>query len=156
MLDGTISMYRAIKAVALILMLFSISAVVRAQEATMSESARACDLEFDSNASLVQKARSCAETFVSRNGYTDEPPNDDSSYWALESLERGATWSEIFAGRRGTLEASAMGTDCSTDRCTVLFRVRGEPCRVRAVTLTPALSEMRVEHQEISVGNCEE
>jgi hypothetical protein len=108
-----------------------------------------------SGAGLTQAAAAvlCAERFIARNGYTKEPPVGDPEQIASESIEWARNLEELLASRRGTLEPRAFGI-CDHGRSgpgyTVAFRYARArtPGRARAVTMTPDLQGLRVEHAD--------
>lgn len=94
----------------------------------------------------------CAEWFVARNGYTDQPPADSSAL-ASESIEYARSLSDLLAQRRNSLARHA-AVVCRYGRrgfgYTVGFRTRRHPddSLGRAVTMDTALKELRVEHMD--------
>ena len=90
----------------------------------------------------------CAEWFVARQGYTEQPSVADSTAVAYESIEFAESTAELLMQRRGTLESRAMGVCQGGARgsaWTVVFWNRGRT-GARAVTLDEAFGSLRVEH----------
>lgn len=114
---------------------------------------RTCEID-PTNAKGTGAAVICAEHFVARNGYTMAEPITEKGELAPESIEWGSI-PEIPKGRRGTLEAKAHGI-CegrpSGRGYTVVFRRPYGTESARAVTMTEAFDEIRVEHKDFSLA----
>ena len=66
---------------------------------------RACNLAVNPSSPAESVAVQCAEDFVIRNGYTEQP--GDPSTVAGESIEISGTPEEVLSRRRGTLDRRA-------------------------------------------------
>lgn len=114
---------------------------------------RTCRIE-QSKLPAADAAVLCAERFISRNGYTQEPLVSDEAQIASESIEWSRSVREMLASRRGTLEPQAYGIcdhgHWQDSGYTVVFRYAGgeAPDRSRAVTMTPEFGDLRVEHPD--------
>src|SRR5215468_1101229 len=68
---------------------------------------RRCLLEHSSKAQTDSMAVLCAEWFVARNGYTDDPPTSDSAAIASESIEWSRGRPSWLTHRHNSLSAHA-------------------------------------------------
>jgi hypothetical protein len=109
----------------------------------------------------------CAEAFITRNGYTDNPAVTDTTQLAFESIEVAATLADLRAGRRGMLEPQAYGICRDVGRYAFIVVFRYAPRAFgrtvpldrtttgRAVTMDSALTGLRVQHQDFNLAAVE-
>jgi hypothetical protein len=138
-----------LRALPISLALLLAAAGAAAQEVEPAD-ARACRVARDPARSAAEHAVRCAEDFVRRNGYTRLPA--DFAVPAGESIERAGSPPGLRAARAGTLEPGAAGVCTGGEGAhafTVVFR-HADPAapNARAVTMSPAFGEMRVQHQD--------
>ena len=115
------------------------------------------------------RAAECAEAFLARNGYTQDPPNADSVQIAFESLELwGPSLRDILTQRRGMLQPKAYGV-ChgEGDAYTVVFQYAPTAFggtladaatrpNGRGVTMDGAYAGLRMQHQEFRLAAVDE
>ena len=91
----------------------------------------------------------CAEYFVARQGYIEQPGLADTTVIVPEGIERGASKVEWLSRRRSTLRPRAAGVciDPGDKRYTVVF-VYANGAGARGVTLDRAFGSLRVQHQD--------
>ena len=126
------------------------SSAAASRAAAGAPDVRACGVAEIHRLPPEDAAVRCAEWFVVRNGYTDQPVAD-SSELASESIEHARSIGDLVADRRNSLSRYA-AVVCRYGRrgpgYTVGFSAPGHPggSLGRAVTMDTSFSDLRVEH----------
>ena len=126
----------------------------RVERVVSAADRRKCKTVPNSLALAIDTAIWCAEEFIARNGYTNQPPTADA-FIALESIEWDSSITSMVRARHNSLLPRAMGV-CSSERSPggapasgyiVAFRAH-DGTHARAVIMSAAYSELRVQHTD--------
>jgi len=118
-------------------------------EADSSNPLRRCAVAREAAEPGDMYAVRCAEYFVARQGYIEQPGLADTTVIVPEGIEWGASRGEWLSRRRSTLRARAAGVciDPGDQRYTVVF-LYANGAGARGVTLDRAFGSLRVQHQD--------
>ncbi len=118
-------------------------------EADSSNPLRRCALARESAEPGDMYAVRCAEYFVTRQGYIEQPGLADTTVIVPEGIEWGDSKVEWLSRRRSTLRSRAAGVciDPGDQRYTVIF-LYANGAGARGVTLDRAFGSLRVQHQD--------
>jgi hypothetical protein len=120
-------------------------------------SPRVCNVGLEDGTPAPMHAIRCAEDFILQNGYTASPPTADSTLIALESIERARSLTQLLEQRHNTLHRHAIGvceTEAEAAAYIVVFRFTDHISEIgRAVTMSRAFTELRVQHRDFLLSN---
>ncbi len=118
-------------------------------EADSSNPLRRCAVAREAAEPADMYAVRCAEYFVARQGYIEQPGLADTTVIVPEGIEWGASKMEWLSRRRSTLRPRAAGicTDPGDKRYTVVF-LYANGAGARGVSLDRAFGSLRVQHQD--------